>query len=944
MKQFLLFACLFVSTLSLSAQVFVDIDATGSGDGTTWADAYTNLNDALLAAPAASQVWIAEGTYVTPDSVSFFIDKELTVRGGFQGVETEATEADPALHETILSGDFAGNDVTGVYDSMTALDNNRVLFITDTSSVSSKFVVTLDGMTITNGKVAADFPGMTSFVPFAGGGIFSFARLDASRLKFTDNRASVGSAITISSATAQGSVFDDITLEDNTSETFRQIYVDGVEDLVIRNSTFNGKGQTKNSGFIQLAGSQDILIENCSFSDLDAGASVGAGVSAFNCDDVLLKDCTFDKMKARRGAAFYAEQEADLTIYEQSEDDFVMEGCTVTNGEVSERAGAIVGFDTNIKIVDSDFTDNTAGSIGGVVYHVSTDTQKYVMVMENVTMTNSSDQGAGGAVVLLTFGRESIDITLNNSTFTNNTTNNSGRGGAFYLQGLSRITTNNCVFEKGQADIGGAVYAQSGLLQMEFNNTKFLENGTGPNVSPFIGAAICGLLDDTFEGIFIDSSEFKSNVTSNRSGTISGGAAIYMQGGTSVALPLSIKNSTFQANAASDGSSGGAIYTLFGFDVDIDNCDFLANSAGGDGGALNFDVRTEFQDTDGDNDTITTYNPFSLDITDSRFYDQTASNQGGALSTQRAVANISNSVFVNNTVSENGGGAIIFNGTAPGFDADGNLVNVGNRSLDGTLVHNTFIDNFKGSGDAAVGTHIALFQPGDTNSSDSNSLRLTLLNNIFFLSEEDVPAIEFEPGADEPEGFVPVGDLFVESLGGNFYNNEILDFDIADSDILSEDSRNAEDLFVDPEGNENDLYVVELNTENFDTNPLINSAVISALSPVEDILGNPRGDAPDIGAYETDQATVGTDQPIEDSGLEITFFPNPTADVVNIRNTDAGIAKFQVIMTDATGRVLKGTSFNGTDNQLDLTNLPAGVYNLQLFVNGGVYSKQLVKQ
>ena len=66
-------------------------NATGAGDGTSWTDAFTDLQDALTAA-TAGQVWIAAGTYL-PTSVeqdsfnTFLVDRELSIYGGFAGDE-----------------------------------------------------------------------------------------------------------------------------------------------------------------------------------------------------------------------------------------------------------------------------------------------------------------------------------------------------------------------------------------------------------------------------------------------------------------------------------------------------------------------------------------------------------------------------------------------------------------------------------------------------------------------------------------------------------------------------------------------------------------------------------------------------------------------------------------------------------------------------------------
>jgi hypothetical protein len=65
---------------------------------------------------------------------------------------------------------------------------------------------------------------------------------------------------------------------------------------------------------------------------------------------------------------------------------------------------------------------------------------------------------------------------------------------------------------------------------------------------------------------------------------------------------------------------------------------------------------------------------------------------------------------------------------------------------------------------------------------------------------------------------------------------------------------------------------------------------------------------------------------------------------VNIQNNDPAITSFTVVVTDMQGRVVTGRQFRETTNRLDVSALPTGVYNLQLMINGRLYSKQIVKQ
>ena len=113
--------------------VYVDTDATGTGDGTSWANAFTSLTDALVIAnsnPAITQVWIAEGTY-TPHASDVFTKFEVTkdnviLYGGFIGTEILLSDRDlTANHATILSGDL-NNDDTGVGFGIGSRNNNSM--------------------------------------------------------------------------------------------------------------------------------------------------------------------------------------------------------------------------------------------------------------------------------------------------------------------------------------------------------------------------------------------------------------------------------------------------------------------------------------------------------------------------------------------------------------------------------------------------------------------------------------------------------------------------------------------------------------------------------------------------------------------------------------------------------------------------------------------------
>lgn len=91
----------------------VKADATGANDGSSWIDAFADLQDALATAMPGHEIWVAAGRY-TPGqsdrSATFRLKSGVGIYGGFAGVEEQRNQRDPVVNKTILSGDLKGND------------------------------------------------------------------------------------------------------------------------------------------------------------------------------------------------------------------------------------------------------------------------------------------------------------------------------------------------------------------------------------------------------------------------------------------------------------------------------------------------------------------------------------------------------------------------------------------------------------------------------------------------------------------------------------------------------------------------------------------------------------------------------------------------------------------------------------------------------------------
>ena len=161
--------------------IYVDKDASSGGDGTTWATAFDNLQDALSLAntAGATDIWVAEGTYKpgTSRTSTFQLIEDVSIYGGFLGNETSQEEREPD-NETILSGDIGtiGTDTDNCYHVVTGANN-----------------ATLNGFIIKNGYSENADAGLTSY----GAGMLN--HIDANSIliscTFADNYARFGGGL-----------------------------------------------------------------------------------------------------------------------------------------------------------------------------------------------------------------------------------------------------------------------------------------------------------------------------------------------------------------------------------------------------------------------------------------------------------------------------------------------------------------------------------------------------------------------------------------------------------------------------------------------------------------------------------------------------------------------------------------------------------------------------
>jgi hypothetical protein len=117
---------------------YVDHQASGNQDGSSWTHAYRSLEQALDRAkhcPDITQIWIAGGTYTPYDeagrSAWYDVPQGVSLYGGFEGDETAIEERVYGAFPTILSGDIGtpGSEADDLYHVLRILPGTEQVLL-----------------------------------------------------------------------------------------------------------------------------------------------------------------------------------------------------------------------------------------------------------------------------------------------------------------------------------------------------------------------------------------------------------------------------------------------------------------------------------------------------------------------------------------------------------------------------------------------------------------------------------------------------------------------------------------------------------------------------------------------------------------------------------------------------------------------------------------------
>ncbi|MEM9547066.1 MAG: right-handed parallel beta-helix repeat-containing protein [Bacteroidota bacterium] len=660
---------IFLSSMSLAQITYVDQNAIGTGDGSSWANAYTDLSLALMET-FTGEVWIAGGTY-TPSSIeldtfnTFGVQAGVALYGGFAGNESSKEERVDGENTTTLSGDINGDDLP---NNLNVNKQDNVFHVMICASAPPDKII-LDRLTFQGGNTREASAG--DDLNWRGGAVYALGPLEINNCHFNNNFARSGGAVYISNGAE--STINNCIFENNACLTQGAgIFISGSSNSTVSNTTF--QSNATNRGALYPIDCENFMVDNCTFQNNVTVTDEDFGGAMFIWQSTgVVQNSTFQNNLAGNGAGIFMNgSELGITDTET----FTFDNCIFSGNSSSDfGGGALYVWNTTTKVEGCDFQNNSGGS-GGAVYMDGREMAPEVgnYVFDNCTFSgNSATTSVGGGI--RTFA---ASTTVQNCNFMSN---NAEVGAGILSNGdnQNHLQFGN-EFSGNIAEFGASQACYGDFSKFDLNNNVY--SGNTVNTS---GA---GLIIGFGADATVNECEFTGN-------TAGFGAAIFCQNDTTT---VEILNSIFRENTVGTGS-GGALNIGGPVTVTVDRCLFEMNT-GGFGGAIS--------GSEGEVDLIEGY----LHLSNSRILLNNAENQGAAISLVDLDLEMTNTVIATNFLLGTGaGGGLSLNTTA-------------NRSSTFNIVNSTIADN-----SALIGSGIAAFTE-DATSNCTVNLQNTILNNL----------------------------------------------------------------------------------------------------------------------------------------------------------------------------------------------------------------------
>jgi len=416
-----------------------------SNTGSSWAQAFQTLQQALVVAASGDEIWVAAGIYKPsahptpcdgcsgPRDFTFQLKDGVSLYGGFAGTETLLSQRNIAANTTTLSGDIGTPGV--------ASDNVHHVVVAVFSSDAP--TTRLDGFTITGGNANGGFTSITvngrTIFRNQGGGI----RTGGGTNTLTNNNLSGNLA-----SDYGGGIY-----------TF-----EGTNTLT--NNTLSGNSATNAGGGIYTLQGTNTLANNSLSGN---SASVGGGIYTIGSTSTMTNNSLSGNLATQRGGGIYTYQGMNTLMNNSLSGNwanfgggiFTHDGTnTLTNNSLSGNSannggGIYTEFGTNM-LMNNSLSGNSATNLGGGIYtYVGTNT------LANNSLSGNSATNLGGGIYA-EFGTNTL---ASNSLLGNS----AGYGGGIYTFESTNTLTNNSLSGNSATNLGGGIFTNSGMNTLTNN-------------------------------------------------------------------------------------------------------------------------------------------------------------------------------------------------------------------------------------------------------------------------------------------------------------------------------------------------------------------------------------------------------------------------------------------------------------------------------------------
>lgn len=563
----LIFLIVFFLNHICSSQTYVNLNASGTNDGSSWENAFTDLQSALDQTET-SEIWVAEGTYYPPEQEgmrSFICSHSAAIYGGFSGTETQIEERNYESNLTIIDGDIEGDDVT---DLMLNRDDNAQHLVYFSGIENS---VAIDGFILRNG--ATSFVDNDIEIELRGGAIYSQSELTVLNCRFENNIAYRGGAICVDQSPA---LIENCSFNNNMSIAQGIVLFDNCDGPMVFECSFENN-QVVRGCIYTLDGGQSI-IDQCEFNFNEIALDGWGGVAIFNWNspNSMITNSSFNSNIGGNASGIYLDGR-ELGDEVQAS----IENCIFENNTQTDYGGCVYAWRSNYEMRACEFTGNSAPN-SACFYNGNSE----FLIETTSFITNTSEFGGAGA----NYNEETRGTFIDCDFLFNEGLTS---GGACMVGFKANVDFENCFFEANNARWGGAVYIQNDTTKASFSNCRFssntAENFGGAinnlasaeldildceftsNSSNFGGALAFDLDTMVTQGYLnIERSQFGLNIAETQGGALNIGNT-----------PTNIISTLFYLNTAENIGTGGAIcnnsFSFFNSVLDISHCTFAHN-------------------------------------------------------------------------------------------------------------------------------------------------------------------------------------------------------------------------------------------------------------------------------------------------------------------------------------------------------------------------------